>query len=212
MARVFEVILYRLHMAVGRDRKLGWDDMLPVLPIIAGLAQLAPAILPLLTRDETARRAADAVSLVARQITGQNSDEAALTSLKAEPGLQLEFQRAMNEHAIQLFQDETRRLEAINATIRAEVASMDPYVRRWRPTFGYIGALSFGAMMLGLAYTIFDNPSEAAKVATAIGSMSGVWAPLMAVLGVAVWARSQDKKPPQTATLASVARRLLAGD
>lgn len=183
--------------------------MIPILPIITGLAQLAPTILPLLSRDETAQKAAEAASIVARQITGKESDETALAALKASPTLQLEYQRAMNDHAVAFYQEETKRLEAVNSTIRAEVASSDPYVRRWRPTFGYIGALSFGAMMFGLAYTIFDDPAEAANVATAIGSMSGVWAPLMAVLGVAVWSRSQDKKPPQPGPLSQVARRLL---
>lgn len=179
-----------------------------ILPIIMGLAQLAPSILPLLTRDETANKAAEAVSHVARSITGAADDEAALDAIKASPQLQLDFQVALNGHALGMYQEETKRLETINATIRAEAASTDPYVRRWRPTFGYIGALSFGAMMFGLAYTIFDNPAEAANVATAIGSMSGVWAPLMAVLGVAVWTRSQDKKPPQIGPLAALASRL----
>lgn len=183
--------------------------MIPILPIIAGLAQLAPTILPLLSRDETAQKAAEAVSTIARQVTGQDNDGTALEVLKANPNLQIEYQQAVNDHALGLYQEETRRLEAVNRTIRAEVASADPYVRRWRPTFGYIGALSFGAMMFGLAFTIFDDPAEAANVATAIGSMSGVWAPLMAVLGVAVWTRSQDKKPPQPGALTFVARRLL---
>ena len=183
--------------------------MLPILPIISGLAQLAPAILPLLGKEETTARAADAVSRIAQSVTGCPNDDDALRALSADAGLSGDFRRAMERETIALYAEETRRLEAVNQTIRAEVASADPYVRRWRPTFGYIGALSFGAMMFGLAFTIFDNPAEAANVATAIGSMAGVWAPLMAVLGVAVWTRSQDKKPPQTGPLSMLARRFL---
>ena len=183
--------------------------MLPILPIITGLAQFAPAILPLLTKDETAIQAAEAVSQAARSVTGCQSEEDALQRLSEDPSLSLQFQQMVNERAVAIYREDTKRLEAINATIRAEVASSDPYVRRWRPTFGYVGALSFGAMMLGLAYTIFADPAEAANVATAIGSMSGVWTPLMAVLGVAVWTRSQDKKPPETGPLTRLVRRFL---
>lgn len=183
--------------------------MLPILPIIAGLAQFAPAILPLLTKDETALRAAEVVSRTARTVTGAPDDGDALRQLNDDPALALQFQQVINEEAIAIYREETKRLEAVNQTIRAEVASADPYVRRWRPTFGYIGAVSFGAMMLGLAFTIFADPAEAANVATAIGSMAGVWTPLMAVLGVAVWTRSQDKKPPQPGPLSRLLRRMV---
>src|SRR5690606_29712781 len=37
----------------------------------------------------------------------------------------------------------------INQSLRAEIASEDIYVRRMRPTFGYIMAVSWGAQMLG---------------------------------------------------------------
>jgi hypothetical protein len=185
--------------------------MVPILPIIAGLAQFAPAILPLLTKNETAQKAAEAVSRTAKSITGCEREDEALHSLSADPALAARFQQSVNERAIALYREETARLEAVNQTIRAEVASADPYVRRWRPTFGYIGAFSFGAMMLGLAYTILVDPAEAANVAIAIGSMSGIWTPLMAVLGVAVWSRSQDKKPPQVGPLSLLARRITGG-
>lgn len=50
---------------------------MPLPAILMGLEHLAPAILPLFTKNETAQVAAEAVSTVAHQVTGADSDEAA---------------------------------------------------------------------------------------------------------------------------------------
>lgn len=88
----------------------------------------------------------------------------------------------------------------INESLRAEIASQDKYVRRMRPTFGYLMALTWAAQMLGLAYVIIFDTSRAASILTSMASLSAIWAVGLSVLGIYVYKRSEDKKlisPPQ---------------
>lgn len=106
--------------------------------------------------------------------------------------------REANRHAermaeIQL-KENTAKLEAVNKTLRAEVASKDIYVRRMRPTFGYVMALTWAAQMLAVAYVIVFETTDAGFVLSAISSLSAIWAVGLSVLGIYVYKRSEDKK------------------
>ena len=82
--------------------------------------------------------------------------------------------------------------------MRAEVQSQDIYVRRMRPTFGYLMAITWASQMLGIAYIIVFDTQRAGEVMAAIGSLSAIWAVGLSVLGIYVYKRSEDKKlPPQ---------------
>ena len=85
-------------------------------------------------------------------------------------------------------------LSEINQTIRAEVASQDKYVRRMRPTFGYLMALTWAAQMFGIAYIIIFDTDRAGAVMAAMGSLSAIWGIGLSVLGIYVYRRSDDKK------------------
>ncbi|MDB5491191.1 MAG: hypothetical protein JWO78_1040 [Micavibrio sp.] len=91
--------------------------------------------------------------------------------------------------------------EQINESLRAEVASEDKYVRRMRPTFGYIIAASWGAQMMAVAYVIVFRTEEANMVINAMQSMGTLWTVGLSVLGIYVYKRSEDKKflPPSSA-------------
>lgn len=186
--------------------------MVPIPAIIAGLARLAPAVVPLLTRDATAEKAAQAVAEVARAVTGQHDLPAARAALEADPRLLLDYQLRLNGHALALFQAETARLDVVNQTIRAEVASADPYVRRMRPTFGYIMALAWLLQMGAIAYVIVADPAQAGAVIHAMAALSTIWSVGLAVLGIYVYKRSEDKKgraglPSPLPALAGLAQR-----
>ena len=163
-------------------------------PVLLALAQLAPAVMGLFTKNETAGKAAEAVSTVAKAITGKGSDEEALAALKADPKLLVEYQQAMNAQAVAMYQEETKRLEAVNATMQAEITSGDPYVRRARPTFIYSMAASWTAQMLAMSVMIVWKPEHAAAVITAFIGLGAMWSVALAVIGVAVHKRSQDKQ------------------
>ncbi|MEI6986834.1 MAG: 3TM-type holin [Rhodospirillaceae bacterium] len=85
-------------------------------------------------------------------------------------------------------------LREINQTIRTEVVSEDAYVRRMRPTFGYIMAMTWFAQMGGLAYVIVTNPAQAGTVVNAMASLGTIWSVGLGVLGIYVYKRSDDKR------------------
>ncbi|MCE2510400.1 MAG: ribokinase [Alphaproteobacteria bacterium] len=88
---------------------------------------------------------------------------------------------------------EAKILSEINQTIRAEALSEDHYVRRMRPTFGYILALTWFAQMLAVAYVIAFEPTQAGDVVGALGQLSAIWTVGLSVLGIYVYKRSQEK-------------------
>ncbi|MDY0029481.1 MAG: 3TM-type holin [Pseudobdellovibrionaceae bacterium] len=82
----------------------------------------------------------------------------------------------------------------VNESLRAEVVSSDPYVRRMRPTFGYIIALTWGAQMFALAYIIIFETSQASLVIESIERLGTIWAVGLSVLGIYVYKRSEEKR------------------
>lgn len=99
------------------------------------------------------------------------------------------------ESLAQLKSEELRTsLAEVNQTIRAEIVSEDKYVRRMRPTFGYLMALTWAAQMLGIAYVIIFDTQRAASILTAMASLSAIWGIGLSVLGIYVYKRSEDKK------------------
>lgn len=84
--------------------------------------------------------------------------------------------------------DELKTLiSEVNQSLRAEVGSDDPYVRRMRPTFGYIMAVTWAAQMLSVAFTILDDPAQAGEVINAMASLSTIWTVGLSVLGIYVY-------------------------
>jgi hypothetical protein len=103
----------------------------------------------------------------------------------------------LNRHAevlAQLKSEEYRtQISEINQSLRAEVASNDPYVRRMRPTFGYLMALTWAAQMLALAWVILEDPSQASLVLEGFESLGLIWTVGLSVLGIYVYKRSEEK-------------------
>ncbi|MEI8393348.1 MAG: 3TM-type holin [Rhodospirillaceae bacterium] len=97
-------------------------------------------------------------------------------------------------------------LREINQTMRAEVGSDDPYVRRMRPTFGYIMAFSWLAQMWSLAWIIVTAPAQAGGVVNAMASLGTIWSVGLGVLGIYVYKRSDEKKLAVGQKALSIAR------
>lgn len=103
-----------------------------------------------------------------------------------------------NRHAEKLaemeLQQHTTTMSEVNESLRAEVASSDVYVRRMRPTFGYLMAITWAAQMLGLAYVVVFETDKAAAVLEGMAALSTIWAVGLSVLGIYVYKRSEEKK------------------
>lgn len=189
-----------------------------ILPIIAGLISAAPALVGLFETGAaggdggTAAKVARIASDVAQAVTGKRDDGEALKALEADPELLLEYQRQTAQRAISLYQEETKRLQSVNETIRAEAASSDPYVRRMRPTMGYALIFSWTMTMAAVVFVIVTDPGAASAVIVALADLSIMWSVALSVLGLYVYKRSEDKKPaPSAGTGAGIGTGIGAG-
>ncbi len=103
-----------------------------------------------------------------------------------------------NRHAEELARIKAREYETalseVNQSIRAESASSDAYVRRMRPTFGYLMAVTWAAQMLALAYVVVFETEKARGALDGMESLSAIWAMGLSVLGIYVYKRSEEKK------------------
>ncbi|CUW37703.1 conserved protein of unknown function [Magnetospirillum sp. XM-1] len=165
------------------------------ITIALGLAQFVPGLIRWIGGDdaEGAAKVADQVVGVAKSVTGKPSGEDALAAIKADPALALQLQQAWLAHEVELAREETRQLAEINATMRAEAASGDRYVRCWRPTFGYAVAATWTATMGAISWAIIVEPAQAPGIITALVNTAPIWGIALGVLGVAVVKRSHDK-------------------
>jgi hypothetical protein len=105
-----------------------------------------------------------------------------------------EANRHVEEMAKIQMQQQSALSSEVNQSMRAEIKSEDAYIRRMRPTFGYVMALSWAAQMLGVAYIMIFKTNDAIIVISAIESLGTIWAVALSVLGVYVYKRSEDKK------------------
>lgn len=107
-------------------------------------------------------------------------------------------QAEAHRHLEAIAEMEMRQLEVtiseINASLRAEIASSDSYVRRMRPTFGYIMAFTWAAQMFGLAYIMVFETERSSIIIEAMESLGTIWAVGLSVLGIYVYKRSKDKE------------------
>lgn len=117
-----------------------------------------------------------------------DSDPAALERVRA---LELSHKRELERMHLEA---ETARLTQINQTMRLEAGSQDAYVRRWRPTFGYLVAIAWLVQSAAIAWMFAMQPSAAGTVAQAVTALTPMWGVALAVLGINVTSRSRDKQ------------------
>jgi len=183
------------------------------ISIALGIAQFVPGIARWLGGDK-AGDVADKVIGVARQVTGVENPQQALERLRTQAELQVKLQQAMTPVIVAQYEAEARKLESINATMRAEAHSKDGFVRRWRPYFGYVLATTWGLQMLALSILIVIHPKEAPAVIGAMAGLSAMWSVALAVLGVSITKRSHDKQvangqTPAPGLLQGIASKLM---
>ncbi len=140
------------------------------------------------------------IAMAAARIAGTEDPIEIGKALTADPVLQRQLATQAGElEKIQLV-EETKRLQAVNTTMQAEITSGDKYVRRWRPTFGYAVCIAWLSMSLAPLYVaIADSAGAAATLVISYGNMTAIWATALAILGVGVVSRSGDKKTAASA-------------
>ncbi|WP_275098066.1 3TM-type holin [Sedimenticola hydrogenitrophicus] len=193
---------------------MDWSD------ISGAIAKAAPLVSTLLLGPAGAGVGA----LVASALGTEANPAAVATALQDPASLerirQMELDNKADLTRMHL-EAETARLAEVNQTMRAEAASIDPYVRRWRPTYGYLTALAWFVQMTGFTFILglvaYQHPADLAAVVGALGSvlaaLLGLWGIALAVLGVNVTSRSKDKQvhagqEPAPGLMAALAKRL----
>ncbi|SES24512.1 Holin of 3TMs, for gene-transfer release [Vreelandella subterranea] len=147
-----------------------------------------------------------AIGMIAKALGTDANPESITQKLERDPEATAKLQNLENEHQQTLtrmvLEAESVRLGEVNKTMRAEAASNDAFVRRWRPTYGYLTAAAWFIQMTGftviLGVVAFRSPGELAAVVGALGAvlsaLLGLWSIALAVLGINVHKRSQDKQ------------------
>lgn len=137
-------------------------------------------------------------SLVANAFGADADPEKVMTAINGDPEAQAKLKKLEQEHQRELrsmmLEAETSRLAEINKTMRAETQADDGYVRRWRPTFGYVASVTWALQIIGLVWAMVANPDNAANIIEAVTSLTPMWGIALAVLGINVSKRSQDKQ------------------
>lgn len=172
------------------------------ISIALGLASVAPSLVRWLTGSDKAADIASQVVGVAQTLTGKAERADAVSALLADPAVRAQFIAAWKDIELGLYEAETRRLGEVNQTIRAEVASGDPFVRRARSSF--LWAMSFAWIIEGvtigaaIVWVSLWRPDQAGAVLAGLKALMEAtaehWMYAMAVSGVAVWARTRDKQ------------------
>jgi len=163
--------------------------------------------------------------LIAAAFGTENEPDAIMAAIKADPdaGIKLAAIESNNKAAIesQLIAAETNRIESVNKTMRTEAAANDAYVRRWRPTIGYVVAFQFfmlgWVVFVGVVWAVrATDPAQTTAIMTGlaglIGAMTVIITAECAVLGVNIGKRSQDKSvaaghPPTPSLVATLASK-----
>jgi len=156
-------------------------------------------------------------AMVSKALGADNTPDAVSQALQSNPDALAKIIALENDNIQKLTQmhldAETARLTQINTTMRAEAASNDAYVRRWRPTFGYLTAIAWLIEAGAIAWSIVGSPAEAGSVAQAVTALTPMWGVALAVLGVNIASRSKDKQvaagqTPPDGLIASISKRI----
>lgn len=183
--------------------------------LLFGLAKFIPGLVRFF-KGKRAGAMADNVLSVVRQITGIDDPAEAVAAIQKNLELQIQLKEAMAPIIVAEMEAETRQLESVNETMRAELNADSKFTKWWRPTFGYVAALTWAGQMFGVTWLMFTNPEQASTVITAMASLSVMWTIALSVLGVYINKRSQDKqlaagKAPPLGIIGALAKRIAGG-
>lgn len=139
--------------------------------------------------------------LIASALGVENKPDAVAQALKTDPQAALKLQELERTHQRELermhLEAETARLSEINQTMRTEASANDGYVRRWRPTFGYMVALTWMIQSIAIAWAMVAEPEEAANLINAVTALTPMWGIALSILGINITSRSRDKRVNQ---------------
>lgn len=171
-----------------------------------GIAQFAAPALGRWLFGEKGEETAEKIIDVGKAVVGTDKAEDILPALKANPELLIQFQQQATQIELAELEAHTRQLEAVNETARAAINSDDKFVRRWRPTWGYVTAVTWALQSMAIMFcfcaaavaTLYGKAEAVTALMNGAASLAGAltvqWGVALTVLGVNVVKRSHDKQ------------------
>lgn len=169
------------------------------------ISKAAPILGGLLTGGPVGAGLA-AVKLIASEFGGSTDANTLTAAIQADPQATIKLKKLELDHKLELqrllLASEGQRIAEVNMTMRAEAAANDPYVRRWRPTIGYVVAaqlalLGASVFAVVIGAMMSKDPAQAKALfdglATLTSSLTAIMTVELTVLGVNIAKRSQDK-------------------
>lgn len=186
---------------------------MPLIPIAMALAQFAPMIAGWLGGAK-AQDVAGKVVGIAQAVTGQSAPDAALAAIQADPGLSLQFQKAVLDQQAQLAQiaadvtkaelaADTADTQAVNTTMQVEARADHWPTYAWRPfvgfCFGLLGLAAGGTVAGAYLGVMFLHADTAilAQIPGMLGAEAAVMATMAPVLGIASYFRGKMQSDPR---------------
>ena len=135
--------------------------------------------------------------LVSSMLGTDESPEAVLQTLQQDPDAILKFKLAELETNKEVltasYQAQQKMLETVNQTMRNESNSDDPFVRRWRPFYGYAVAFAWAIQMIGFTvmfvYVGINKPEQLPALVQQFALLSGS---LVTLWGIALTVLDRD--------------------
>lgn len=175
------------------------------ITIALGLSQFVPSIIRWIAGDKAGTVAQKVVD-VAQQVTGKSSGDEALKALQADPGLVLQYQKAMLDQQTTFEQLAEQNAADINKTMQVEAASEHWPTYSWRPAIGFAVALAviLAVLTVFIAYgaVIFGgNDRGLAQLPGILAAVAGIIAVVSPILGIASWYRGKMQSDPNIPTI-----------
>lgn len=165
-----------------------------------------PSLIGGLMGDDAEKVAGDVID-IAMKATGKSDPQDAMTALEQTPELALQFQQALMSYSLKMAQEDTKRLQAVNATMQAESKSEHWPQYSWRPFNGFMFGITM-FMNYGFPHIVnmFHKVSATHLVSGTIPTELFVaWG---AILGVTAWHRGVNKRIENGDTPASPLTKL----
>lgn len=184
------------------EKNGAWKKLVDKLKKLApGLAKAAPDVLST-AGTIIGGPAGIALEALARMVAKAGPDEDLDTvaeTIMANPQLMVEMEKLAMEREKMVLDNDTARIQSVNATMQVEAKSEDSWTRRWRPYWGFISGTCWGILALTACVVILlvafgvAEASVLAAIASMFDSMWMFWGVALTVLGVAAYTRGKEK-------------------
>ena len=176
----------------------------PISLAISAAMKWGPSLIGGLMGDGAEKVAGDVID-IAMKATGKSDPQDAMTALEQTPELALQFQQALMSYSLKMAQEDTKRLQAVNATMQVEAKSEHWPQWSWRPFNGYMFGIT---LFFNYAFPQIVNMFQPSKLLVAGNIPEFVFMAWASVLGVTAWHRGVNKRIENGDTPASPLAKL----